>query len=107
MKITAKVDGKRIREFIYAFLKDKGVKSMIKYILKATAIGGGIKAWIVKELVEYFYEEIGEPVAKAILAKGGYVLAKVDGAIIVNKIDEAKNENNQADYDSSMDDLLN
>ena len=106
MKITANVDWKRIREFFYTFLKDKGVKSLIKYILKATAIGGGIKAWIVKELVEYFYEEIGEPVAKAILAKGGYIFAKVDGAIIVNKIEEAKDENNQAEYDAAMDDLL-
>lgn len=107
MKVTAKVDWKRVRGVIYAVIKDDGIRALIKWAIKKTAVGAGFKAWVIKELTEYLYEEIGEPVVKAILAKGGYTYAKIEGSVIVKKIKEAKDENNQADYDNGMDDLFN
>lgn len=106
MKVTAKIDWKRIRDIIYAILKDNGLRALIKWAVTKTAAGAGFKAWLIKEIAEHLYDEIGEPVVKAILAKAGYLYTKVEGTVIVNKIEEAKNENNQADYDTNMDDLF-
>ena len=107
MKITAKVDWKRVRELLYAILRDNGLRSIIKWVVTKTAAGAGFKAWLIKEIAEHLYDEIGEPIVKAVLAKAGYLYTKVEGSVIVKKIEEAKNENNQSDYDSNMDDIFN
>lgn len=91
------------KEKIMAFLKGEFVKFALKKIL-GSAAAGGFKAWLVKFIITELYEEIGEPIIRAGLNLEGYTYDKVEGKVLIKKLREADNE---ADYDSTIDDILN
>ena len=64
---------------------------------------GGFKGWLIKFIVTELYEEIGEPVIKYALNEVGYQYDRVKGKVIVNRIEKAKDENNEEAYNSAVD----
>lgn len=66
-------------------------------------ISGTYKAWIAKIIVEYAYTELAEPIVKLVFRKAGYLYSKVEGKIIIEKIKEARDENNPDKYDAAVD----
>ena len=83
------------RDAIIKQLKGAAVKAVLKRFL----ISGGIKGWLISFIVEEAFEEIAEPILKAVGRKIGYVIDRVEGSIVINKIEEARDENNQDEYD--------
>jgi len=67
----------------------------------------GFRTWLVKLIITEFFEEIAEPLIRLSLRRLEYSYKKVEGKIIIKKIEKAKNENNQNDYDHSVDDIFN
>jgi hypothetical protein len=92
-----------LKDKILNFLGGQAVKLALKKIL-GSAAAGGFKAWLVKYVVTELYEEIGEPLVRAALNRVGYVYDKVEGKVLIKKLRESENE---AEYDSTIDDILN
>ena len=67
-----------------------------------SAAAGGFRAWIIKKIVEYFYDEVADYVAEY----GGYVYYKINGEINFRKLEKAKKENNEKEYDSVIHDII-
>jgi hypothetical protein len=93
------------KQMIINQLKGESIKLAFKVLFRSAAFGG-IRLWLIKLAVGEFYKEIGEPVIRAVFAEGGYLYDKVEGKIIVKRLKEAKNENNQSHYDSAIDDIF-
>jgi hypothetical protein len=91
-----------LRPLVLEFLKSTFVKTILLKMF-GSAISGGYKAWIAKLIVEYAYEELAEPIVKLVFRRAGYLYNKVEGKIIIEKIKEARDENNSEKYNSAVD----
>lgn len=94
-----------LRDSLIKELKGESIKLVFKTLFKSAPLGG-FRLWLVKIIVKEFYDEIGEPVIKAVFVEGGYQYNKVKGKILVKRLHEAKDENNQSEYDSTIDDIF-
>lgn len=88
--------------YILEVLKDVIIKKAIKLFLK-TGAGTGFRAWLVTFVATELYEEVGRPVAQAVLVEVGYAMDIVDGRVKLKRLKEATSGE---DYDSSVDDIL-
>ena len=86
------------------YLKGEAVKLALQKLL-GSALAGGFRGWLIKYAVEYLFEEVAEPIAKLTLRNVGYVYHRVEGKVILKKIQKAKEEGDGEDYDSAVDDL--
>jgi hypothetical protein len=100
-----KIDWKPFRDAVIKFLKGESIKLAFKLLFKSAAFGS-IRLWLIKLAVNEFYNEIGEPIIKAVFVEGGYIYHKAEGKIIVKRIKEAKDANDQTKYDAAMDDIF-
>lgn len=94
-----------IKKIIIEQLKGAAVKAALKKLL-GSAVMGGPKAWIIKFIVTELFEEIGEPIIKAGFTFMGYQYARIEGKIIVKKLEQAREDNNAENYDNASDDVF-
>lgn len=87
------------------FLKEQAVKTAIKAFFKS-GVGVGFKAWAIKFVVVELVEELGEPIVKAFFVEAGYRFEKINGNIMVTRLQRAREEGNVEDYNSTVDDIL-
>jgi hypothetical protein len=92
------------KKALIEFLKGSAVKLALKKIL-GTAAMGGVKGWLIKLIVTELFEEIAEPVIKYLIRKGALAYDKAEGKIKIKKLERAKEANNEADYNSTIDDI--
>lgn len=97
---------RRILQAFIDLLKREAVKSALVKFVGSAALGG-IRAWAIKFIVENLFEQVAEPIIRASFIKLGYAYNRVEGEILVKKLDRAKKENNEGDYDSAIDDIFN
>lgn len=93
----------KLLDLIIEQLKGAAVKAALVKLVKTSV---GFRAWIIKILVEELFEEVIEPAIKMSFRRLKYEYDRKEGEIIVKKIDEARQNGNQADYDSSVDDIF-
>ena len=86
-------------------LKGEIVKVALRTFLKSGA-GAGFQVWLVTFIAEEFADEIAEPIVKAMFTRAGYTYRKIDGKIMVKKLEEAQESGDEADYNSTVDDIL-
>lgn len=67
---------------------------------------GGFRAWLIKYIVTELFEEIAEPLIKASFRRMGYLYDRAGGKIQVKKLNEAREDNNEDSYNSSVDDIF-
>jgi len=91
------------KDYIVKILRGEAIKLALKKIL-GSAAAGGFKAWLIKIIVKEFYDEIGEPLIRAGINRVGYTYDKIEGKVLIKKLDKADNE---TDYDNTIDDILN
>lgn len=87
-------------------LKREAVKSALVKLLGSAALGG-IRAWAIKFVVENMFEQVAEPIVRASFIKLGYLYNRVEGNILVKRINKAKEDNHEGNYDSAVDDIFN
>ena len=97
---------RRILQVFIDLLKREAVKSALIKLLGSAALGG-IRAWAIKFLVENMFEQVAEPIIRASFIKLGYMYNRAEGEILVKKLNRAKKENNEGNYDSAVDDIFN
>lgn len=91
-----------VKTFLIAQLKGEFVKFALKKVL-GTAAMGGFKAWIVSFIAKELYDEIGEPVIKAVLRKGRYQYEVLNGKMKIYKLDRSPDDNS---YDDNVTDIF-
>ena len=96
----------QIKLGLIEFLKGKFVTMALAKLL-STAAMGGFRAWLIKFLVENLFEQVVEPIMKAGFIKLGYIYNRIEGNVLVSKIEKAKEENNETDYNAGVDDIFN
>ena len=103
MKIIVSPEArKKLRDWAVEQLKGAFLKAALKAIL-GSAAAGGFKGWLVKFIATELFEEVGEPVARAVLIEAGYRLDRYDGKLAVKKLKEADDADS---YDDAADDIL-
>lgn len=83
-------------------LKEYLVKKFVYTLLKTNV---GFQAWLVALIAKEFIDEVGEPIIKAVWVEAGYVYYVTDGGILITKLKTAKDENDEAGYNSTVDDI--
>lgn len=63
---------------------------------------GGFRAFIIKQIVSHFYDEVADAVAEY----GGYIYYKIDGEINFKKLEKAKKDNDEKAYDNAVNDII-
>lgn len=108
MAKTTKEDNfwKWLGDYLLAIFKKESVKLLFSKLFK-TASMSGLRLWLVKFVVNAAWNFIGEPIAKYAIRKGLLFYDKVDGHVKVRKLQRARDENNQEDYDNARDDIFN
>lgn len=92
-----------LRVQLMVYLKGKAIKLVLKQVL-GTAAMGGFKVWLIK----YFLDVMGlDESLHFLFNEGEYQLDKVDGKLMVKKLDEARANDDQDAYDNARDDILN
>jgi hypothetical protein len=92
------------RSFLLAQLKGEFLKLVLKKVL-GSSVAGGFRGWIVRLLAKELYEELGEPLIKAVLRKGNYEYNVVKGKLLIKKLEEV-GEGNDQEYDDIVDDIF-
>lgn len=91
-----------LRNLIINQLKGEAFKRASLLVFKSQALGG-FRGWLIKVIVKHFFEEIGEPIIKASFIQLNYTYDRIEGKILIKKLKDAKNENNQTAYDNTTD----
>lgn len=100
------LDWNSLRPILLKYLYSNTVKLALKKILRS-AVAGGFRAWIIKFVIkEYIFKKALEPIVKAAFREAGYIFHVVEGNHNLKKVEEARENGNQTEYDSAMDDLI-
>ena len=94
-----------LKSWTIRILKDKFLKFVLLKVVGSAAAGGPV-AWVIKYIATEVFDEIGKPFIQAFFRELGYGVDKIDGAIKVEKLEKAKEENDQEAYDSAADAIL-
>lgn len=103
-----------IKTLILNYIKGAAFKAALTNMVKAglkkvftSASFGGIKGWLIKLFVkEILIDKAIEPAVKAAFLEVGYIYDVSKGKILISKLKKAQDENNQTDYDDTIDDIL-
>jgi hypothetical protein len=97
----------KLRDAIIPIIKEYAVKWGVTTALTAIGVSvGGIYSWVATILAKILFDFIMEPLLQWSIRKGFLLYDTVDGQIKVKKLHKAKDENNQDDYDSTLDDII-
>lgn len=90
---------------VLVILEKEVIKLALKKILGSAAMGG-FQGWLVKFLAKELFEEIAKPLIQAAFLQAGYLYDRVDGKIVANKITEARENNDETEYNRHVDDIF-
>ena len=97
-----KINWKKISQWLIDQLKGAAVKAaLIKFL--GSSLAGGFKAWLIKFIVTELFEEIAEPIMKAGVVQAGYIYNRVEGKILIKRVENAQDQN---EHDTAMDDIF-
>ena len=96
---------KLLQDAAIEFMKQVAIKGAMKAFLK-TGAGVGFKAWLIKYIVTELAEEFGEPLVKAFFVEAGYQYERINGNILVKKLNRAREDGNVEDYNDTVDDIF-
>ena len=95
-----------IQPYLIKYLQTAAIKAALKAVFK-TAVPGGLKAWAIKYVVkEILFDKAITPMVQKIFLEIGYSFDVGEGKILIKRLKKAQDENNQNDYDDTIDDIL-
>jgi hypothetical protein len=90
-----------LKKQLLKFLKSNFIDLALKKLLAT----GGVRAWLVKYLASHLFDELVAPVILYTIRKGQLVYDKKTGAVIIGKINHAKENDDERAYTSSISDV--
>jgi len=97
---------KALLNWLLVQFKGEVIKLALKKILGSAMIAGP-KAWIIKFVVSNLWDEIAEPLIRAGLVELEYVYDKHQGKVLIKKLNQAEENNDQITFDDIVDDIYN
>jgi len=95
-----------IEPYLIKYLKTVAVKAAVTLFFK-NAMPGVFRLKIIKYAIkEILFDKAITPAVKNIFLEIGYSFDVKDGKILIERLKKASNENNQINYDSTIDDIL-
>jgi len=95
-----------IEPYLIKYLQTAAVKAAVTFIFK-NAISGVFKLKVIKYAVKnILFDKAITPAIRKIFLDLGYSFDVKDGSILIKRLKKASDENNQDDYDSTIDDIL-
>lgn len=95
-----------IKSLLIKLVSKAAIKAVFSILMRFMS-GIGLGPWIAKHLAEKFAEDIAIPVTKYTVNMSGYYYNRVEGKTYIGRLEEAKEENDEAKYNSTVDDILN
>ena len=95
-----------LKNILIHLLRGRIIKLALKKILGSAAMGG-FQAWLVKYIVTELYDELGEPILKAGVNYVGYRYDKYKGKVHITRLEKARDENDENNYNRTIDTILN
>jgi len=92
-----------LKQTILDLLKSIAFKAISKKLFGF--IVGGFKGFILNFLLDRVFSKALEPFLNLCIRKGYLLIDKTKGKILVKKFNRAKEENNEEDYNSTIDNL--
>lgn len=100
-----KLDWTAIKKSLIEQLKGAAVKAALKKLL-GSAAAAGPKAWLIAFVGKELFKEVAEPALIYFLGLIGYGYYKIEGNVLIKRLNEAR-ENNDADaYNDAADDVF-
>lgn len=93
----------KVKVWFTSWLKGKALRWVLLRALGTTA---GWKAWILKYLVTELFEEVVEPMIKALFREINEALDEQEGKKKFKRIQEAMREEDPVKYDAAVDDVF-
>ncbi len=97
---------KSVKGFVIQYLKSAAVKAALLKFL-GSAVSGGWRAWIIKFIVAELFEEIAEPIIKAVFRQMGYMYDRVEGEIKFKQVEKAEENNDEKAHTISVSNIFN
>lgn len=95
---------KAIRAFVLNYAEKFFVDWALKKVL-GSALGGGIKVWLVKTIATKLFDEVAAPVLRLAIRKGYLFYDIQRGKILIKKVMDAKEEGRKEDYYKYLSDV--
>lgn len=93
----------KLKNKFFELLKREAINKMVFSLLGKSV---GIKAWLIKGLLEYGFDEIVKPLFNLAVRKGWFFYDAQKGKLIAKRMDDASDRNDQDAYDSAWDDMF-
>lgn len=86
-----------VRDTLVTVARRNWLQLLLKSIL-GSAKAAGFKLWLVKYISEHLFDELFKPLIEAGVRAGALKVDKIHGALIIKKVNKAKEEQNEEDY---------
>jgi len=87
---------KQFQQILTDYLKQGAVKmALLKFLGPAAA---GWQAWIVTFIATEMFEEIAEPIIRLTFRKAGWSYDRINGEVILKRIEDAKKTGDKHSY---------
>ena len=92
---------KKFKDFLFPLLKKLFKNVVIKTILfkfLGSAVSGGVLGWLIKNVVEYVFEDFVKPLLQYLTRKGFLEYDFVKGEMRATNVEKSEREGNEEDY---------
>jgi spore maturation protein SpmB len=93
-----------LKPAINKFIKGEAIKLALRKIL-GSSTASGLRAWIIKFIASELYEELFKPILLYGIRKKMLIIDKSTGALIVNRVQRAKDEGDETSYTDTISDI--
>lgn len=93
-----------LKSYLKKSLRSKAVKLALRKILGSAVVAGPL-ATVIAYLVGEVFDDMANPLINRISNKLGAVIRKWDGEELVLRVKKAREDNDQTNYDSGVDDI--
>ena len=95
-----------VKQYLLDSLKNKFVQEALKKVFGKALKYSSFQGWVVSFIAGEFWDLVGRPIVLWGIRKSLLAYDKNKGEIQVKKLEEARREDNQTDYDSATDDIF-
>lgn len=93
-----------LKPVLFSWLKTEGVKWFMVQVLKMSPVG--IKAWVVKFVLEHFVEDVAIPLINATEIEVLFYIDKQTGKKYVIQLKKARESEDPDEYDIAIDTIF-
>ena len=91
----------KLKQQLINLLKREAIKVALRRLLITSSIG----TWIITYIVGELFDDFAAPKLRAVFRKAGLGIDKIEGKLVINKLERADNENDLGGVTDAIDDV--